>query len=171
MKQMGLAEEMLEKTGVELPVKQDKDTYTIALNEEQIFKFTFDFAEKFIMQNKDFVVAQYKAQGMSDEQINTLFATISAVNTDEVKAEVVKATKGSTAKLTNTFTADSYTTKLDVNMNVISKAQTISFSISLEDTTKKAIKRAVELPKDVKVYTMADITKMITDIDEKETVK
>lgn len=155
---------MLEKLDVELPVKQDKDTYTVELDAEQMITAVFKLVNKSMEENKELLTAEYKQLGMTDEQIKEVFEAAKTVYSDEVKGEAIKAMKGSTAKLTSTFAKDSYTTKVDVAIKATVDDETIAFNMTMNDTVKKVAKKAVEMPKDAKVYTMNDLMTLATGV-------
>ena len=154
--------EMLESLGIELPVKQDKDTYTVELNADQMITAVFKLVNKSMEENKALLTAEYKQLGMTDEQIKQAFEAIQTVYGDETKAEAIKAMKDSTAKLTSTFAKDSYTTKVDVAIKATVADETIVFNMTMNDTVKKVAKKAVEMPKDAKVYTVNDLMTLAT---------
>ena len=163
--------DMLEKFDVNLPVKQDKDTYTVELNAEQMLAAVFDLVNKSMEINKDMLTAQYKQLGMTDEQIKESFEAVKTVYSDEVKAEAVKAMQGSTAKLTSTFDKEAYTTKMDVNVTAAVEEEKIAFTMTMNDTVKKVAKKAVEMPKDATVYTMDDLMKLTQNIGSTKSVE
>lgn len=156
--------EMLEKYDVDLPVKQDKDTYTVELNAEQMITAVFKLLNKSMEENKALITAEYKQLGMTDEQIKEVFDAAKAVYSDEVKGEAIKAMAGSTAKVTSTFANDSYTTNVDIAIKATVEDETIAFNMTMNDTVKKVAKKAVEMPKDAKVYTMNDLMTLATGL-------
>jgi len=143
---------MLKQFNVEVPVKQDKETYTVELDTNQMITLLFDLAKSYMKQNSELLMAQYKQMGLTDQQVKEAVGSIDQIYNDETKAKVMKSMDGSRAKLTTTFGKDSYTNQF--NYVVKSDNLQIAFSMVMDGTCKKAGIKAVEMPKDTKVYPM-----------------
>lgn len=143
---------------VEVPIKQEGRKYTIDLTGEQMVDAVFGLVMEGISSQEATLRSTYKAMGMTDEEIETLLANVKAVYNDETKAQVKPFVKDSTAQVVFDFAEDKYTADYLLNLKVSALGEEIAMDIKLTDTVKKATKKAITFPTNVRVYTMEELT-------------
>lgn len=146
-----------EDLSVQLPIKQEGRKYTVELTSDQMVDSFFALVLESIDSQSDLLKETYKAMGLTDAQIEDVLAQVKMVYGDETKAVVKPAIKGSTAKATFDFEDNQYTTDLSAAIKVTVEGESISINMTMNDTVKKASKKAITFPTSVKTYTMEDL--------------
>lgn len=149
----------------DLSIKQDGRTYTIELTADQMVEACFKAMTKSMEMQKDTLEAQYKAMGLTDEQIKEVMAQVSAVFSDETAKTVKDMVKGSTAKVVLGYTDEEQTTDIALNAKVAVEDQEVTVSFAMKDAAKKAAKKEVKMPTSVTVYTMDDLMSLASTAD------
>lgn len=173
MKASGLDLEALKKSSassyatyedfnVQLPIKQEGRNYTVELTSDQMVDSFFGLVIESINSQEDVVKETYKAMGLTDAQVDELLAQVKVIYGDETKAAVKPAIKGSTAKAVFNFEEDKYTTNLSAAIKVTVEDESVDINMTLNDTVKKATKKAIAFPTNVKTYTMEEIMSLAT---------
>ncbi|MBP3888882.1 MAG: hypothetical protein J6F30_14740 [Cellulosilyticum sp.] len=139
-------------------MKQEGRKYTIELTADQMI----DAAAQVIVQSmevsKDMLVAEYKAMGLTDAQIDLVMAQVKAMTSPEALAPFAEMIKGSTVKATFAYEDGKQTSEYAMNINVaIDETETVSFKLTMKDEAKKAEAKAITMPTSVAVYTMDDL--------------
>lgn len=152
-------------------IKQEGRKYTIELTAEQMI----DAAAKVIAQSmemsKDVLVAEYKAMGLSDAEIDVVMAQVKAMTSPEALAPFAEMIKGSTVKVTFDYEDGKQTSEYAININVaIDETETVSLKLTMKDEAKKAEPKAIKMPTSVAVYTMDDLM-VIEETTEVETTE
>lgn len=141
----------------QLPIKQDDRKYTVELTADQMVDTFFGLVIESIDSQSELLKETYKAMGLTDAQIDEVLAQVKMVYGDETKAVVKPAIKGSTAKAVFNFEDDKYTTNLSAAIKVTVEGESININMTMNDTVKKASKKAITFPTSVKTYTMEDL--------------
>lgn len=142
---------------IQLPIKQDGRKYTLELTADQMVDTFFGLVIESIDSQSELLKETYKAMGLTDAQIDEVLAQVKMVYGDETKAVVKPAIKGSTAKAVFNFEDDKYTTNLSAAIKVTVEGESININMTMNDTVKKASKKATTFPTSVKTYTMEDL--------------
>lgn len=151
--------EELGKADIKAPIKQEGRKYTIELSADDMVEAGLKlFAQSMEMQ-KDSLTAQYKALGLTDEQIKAAMAEMEALTSEETAKTAKEALKGSTTKVVLEYTDDSQVSDITLAAKVAVNGENIAFNFKMKDTAKKAAKKEVKMPTSVKVYTMDDFMK------------
>lgn len=146
-----------EDFNIQLPIKQEGRKYTVELTADQMVDTFFGLVIESIDSQSELLKETYKAMGLTDAQIDEVLAQVKMVYGDETKAVVKPAIKGSTAKAAFNFEDDKYTTDLSAAIKVTVEGESININMTMNDTVKKASKKAITFPKSVKTYTMEDL--------------
>lgn len=150
--------EAYENLKVELPIKQEGRKYTIDLTGDQMVDSFFALAIESVNSQAGLLKETYKAMGLTDAEIDQVLAQVKAIYGDETKAMVKPALKGSTAKAVFNFEDDKYTTEFTAAIKVAIEGESFDMNLTVNDTVKKAAKKAISFPTSVKVYTMEELT-------------
>lgn len=142
---------------IQLPIKQEGRKYTVELTADQMVDTFFGLVIESIDSQSELLKETYKAMGLTDAQIDEVLAQVKMVYGDETKAVVKPAIKGSTAKAAFNFADDQYTTDLSAAIKVTVEGESININMTMNDTVKKASKKAITFPTSVKTYTMEDL--------------
>lgn len=142
---------------IQLPIKQEGRKYTVELTADQMVDTFFGLVIESIDSQSELLKETYKAMGLTDAQIDEVLAQVKMVYGDETKAVVKPAIKGSTAKAAFNFADDQYTTDLSAAIKVTVEGESININMTMNDTVKKASKKAITFPISVKTYTMEDL--------------
>ena len=146
-----------EDFNIQLPIKQEGRKYTVELTADQMVDTFFGLVIESIDSQSELLKETYKAMGLTDAQIDEVLAQVKMVYGDETKAVVKPAIKGSTAKAVFNFEDDKYTTNLSAAIKVTVEGESININMTMNDTVKKASKKAITFPTSVKTYTMEDL--------------
>ena len=146
-----------ENSKIELEVKQDGRKYAIELNADQIVDKYIEFLTE--VMNNPLTVSTYKQLGLTDEQIAEQTKQVAEIFKG-VAGELKTYIKGSTAKVNYTFTDDSYTSVMELNGAYDISGEKGKLVIKCTSSAKKAAAKAVVIPTNAKVYTMAEIEKL-----------
>lgn len=146
-----------EDFNIQLPIKQEGRKYTVELTADQMVDTFFGLVIESIDSQSELLKETYKAMGLTDAQIDEVLAQVKMVYGDETKAVVKPAIKGSTAKAAFNFEDDKYTTDLSAAIKVTVEGESININMTMNDTVKKASKKAITFPTSVKTYTMEDL--------------
>lgn len=159
----------LGKADLKFPIKQEGRKYTIELTADQMVEaFAKAFAQS-MESSKDIIVAEYKAMGLTDEEIAMIMEQFNAITTPETLASITEMLKGSTAKAVLTYEDGKQTTEYAMNFNIaVDETQSVALKFTMKDVATKAEAKAVTMPTNAKVYTMEEFMALATATPEAE---
>lgn len=152
----------LAKSNEKLSIKQDGRKYTIELSADEMVKAGMSLVVKSVEMQKGTLEKEYKAMGLSDEEIKAVMAEFEKLTSDEALAPVKEMIKGSTAKVVLTFEDGKETSEMDLNVNVAVGEDKVAIKFTMKDDAKKAAVKEVKMPTSAKVYTMNDLMALET---------
>ena len=139
-------------------MKKDGRKYTIELTADQMVDAAAKVMAQSMEMSKDMIVAEYKAMGLSDAEIELVMAQVKAMTSPEALAPFAQMLKDSTVKATFTYEDGKQTSEYAININVVvDEKETVSFKLTMKDDAKKAEAKEITMPTSVAVYTMDDL--------------
>lgn len=150
-------EELQKMVDVTLPIKQEGRKYTIELSSDQMVDAMVKMMTKSLELQGDALEAQYRAAGLTDEEIKQSKALMNELASEASVKELKEMLKGSSAKMVLNYEDNKQTTEFGYKFAMNIEGQRISMGFNMKDVATKVAKKAITMPTNVKVYTMNDL--------------
>lgn len=145
---------MYENSKVEIPITKEGNTYTVAMNADQMLDAFVTFCNE--SAENSLTIEQYKAMGLTEEQIKEVIASSKEVYA-EMKEGLRPYIQGSTAEITYAFEENYYTMTTNLDFKITIEDEVVRMNIELTDEVRNSTAKEVEFPTNVKVYSMTEI--------------
>ena len=153
---------LIEKAKMDVTVKQDKKSFTIEMNSDQLVDATVAILNA-AMDDIDALNAIVPT-GMTQEEVDKEKEEIQAMLV-AAKNEIKPSLSGSNLKLTYNFEDNKYTSGVDMNFEITDAGQKAIVQMKVNGTTSNLGEKEFILPKKVVKLTMEEFYNLMGDIE------